>query len=213
MSCRLLFIRHGQSIGNLNNVFLGHTDLDLSPLGYRQAEAVAEYLKTENVDVIYSSDLLRAFNTSVPFSKAVGLTQIKSKNLREIFAGDWENQKFDDIIKIYGKSYNIWLNDIGNAFPDNGESVKQLCERIYLEIKRIATENDGKTVAIFTHATPIRAFFTYINGGSAAEMINLNWPLNASLSEAVFENDTFKEVRYSFCEYLGDSKSVVSGLV
>ena len=53
-------IRHGQSIGNLNRVYLGHTDWDLTELGYKQAELVCEYLKDEKIDIIYSSDLIRA---------------------------------------------------------------------------------------------------------------------------------------------------------
>ena len=40
MACTLLFIRHGQSLGNMVRSFLGHTDLDLSPLGYEQAQCV-----------------------------------------------------------------------------------------------------------------------------------------------------------------------------
>lgn len=213
MSCRLFFIRHGQSLGNLNNVFLGYTDLDLSSIGYRQADAVADFLKTQKIDAIISSDLLRAYNTSLPLCKSIGLKPVKDTNLREIFAGDWENQKFDFLIKNHPETYNIWLNDIGNAVPDNGESVEHLFERIVSEVKNIALENDGKTVAIFTHATPIRAFFTYVYGKNAADMKNLHWAANASVSEAVYENGSFSVVRYSFSDYLGDMKTVLPSSV
>ena len=59
----MYFIRHGQSLGNQLGVFLGHTDLDLSELGYRQAACTAQYLKDIKIDKVYSSDLLRAENT------------------------------------------------------------------------------------------------------------------------------------------------------
>ena len=54
---KLIFLRHGQSIGNLERRLLGHTDLDLSELGYRQAESAAYALKDEKIDFIYSSSL------------------------------------------------------------------------------------------------------------------------------------------------------------
>ena len=57
---KIILIRHGESLGNANRTMLGHTDLDLSPLGYTQAETTANHLKNEKIDAIYSSDLIRA---------------------------------------------------------------------------------------------------------------------------------------------------------
>ena len=42
MKTKLYLIRHGQSQGNLLGLFLGHTDMDLTELGYRQAEMAAD---------------------------------------------------------------------------------------------------------------------------------------------------------------------------
>ena len=52
-------------------IFLGHTDLDLTELGYSQADCVAQYFDKISVDAIYSSDLIRAQNTIIPLSKLV----------------------------------------------------------------------------------------------------------------------------------------------
>ena len=62
--CRIIFVRHGQSEGNLVRSFLGHTDLPLTELGHKQAEATAEYLKDTDIDIIYASDLKRAWQTA-----------------------------------------------------------------------------------------------------------------------------------------------------
>lgn len=203
MSCRILFIRHGQSLGNLNNLFLGHTDIDLSLLGYKQAEVVSEFLLKEKVDIIYSSDLQRAYNTSLPLAKKLGIKPILNKNLREMFAGEWENKKFDSLIECFPQSFKIWRDDIGKSRPENGESAAELYERIVTEVKTITEKNGGKTIAVFTHATPIRAFFTYINEKNVMNMNNIPWPSNASVSEAVYINGEFKTVRYSYDEFLG----------
>ena len=84
MSCRLLFVRHGQSLGNLTGRFLGITDLDLSPLGAVQARRTADYLKDEKIDVIYASDLIRACHTAQPLSGNKGAAH----NKRQAFRGD-----------------------------------------------------------------------------------------------------------------------------
>ncbi len=207
MSCTLYFIRHGQSLGNVAKTFLGHTDLDLSELGYRQAKCTANFLLQKKIDTVYSSDLLRSYNTCSEYLKLVNKSATKSQKLREIFAGDWENNSFDDLQAKFNTTYNIWLNDIGNAHPDNGESVKDLTERVIKCITEISEENDGKSVAIFTHATVIRAFFNFAAGNNIDNMKNLRWASNASVSIAEFNNGTFKVIDYSIDGFLSDLKS------
>lgn len=40
MKTTLYLIRHGQSLGNVQRRFLGHTDWDLTELGYRRLPAL-----------------------------------------------------------------------------------------------------------------------------------------------------------------------------
>ncbi len=200
----LILVRHGQSAGNLRRAFLGHTDLDLSELGYKQAEAVGAALGREHIDVIYSSDLKRAYNTSLPTARAHGIEVIKRAELREIDAGKWENRLFTELIEEYPDSYaDKWLNDIGLAHPDGGESVEELRVRVCREIERIAQENQGKTVAIFTHATPIRAFCATLHGLIGSRMHELVWVSNASITRVEYENGKFTVTDYGNEEHLG----------
>ena len=53
---KIMLIRHGESLANAKGVYLGHTDWDLSELGYQQAEVVGKYLENEKIDIIYSSE-------------------------------------------------------------------------------------------------------------------------------------------------------------
>lgn len=209
MACRLIFVRHGQSLGNKVRSFLGHTDLDLSPLGYAQAELTGKYLKDRQIDVIYSSDLIRAYHTSLPLSRYINITPVKNERLREIYAGEWENQLFDVLLTKRYDTYGIWKENIGFAVPDGGESVWDLRNRIIKIVTEIAEENDGKTVAIFTHATPIRTFFSFVRGLSREEIKEIPWASNASVSEAVYENGKFSEISYSIDDFLGEISSTL----
>src|SRR4026208_1601258 len=69
----VLLIRHGQSEGNAERRFGGHTAPPLSPRGRRQAIATARALNSEELTAIYSSDLARAVETAQPLANLTGL--------------------------------------------------------------------------------------------------------------------------------------------
>ena len=203
---KIILIRHGQSIGNYYRNFLGHTNLDLTELGYQQAQCCAKYLKDEHIDVIFASDLIRAYNTIMPLAKEKNLEIIRNSQLREIYAGDWENMHVDDIMSKYEKEFTTWKTDIGNCCCTNGESVLHLQDRIYAEILKIANDNLGKTVCIGTHATPIRTFWAKINSMGKDEIKNIPWATNASVTRVEYCDNEFIPVCYSYDEFLGEKK-------
>ena len=204
METKIILIRHGQSIGNLNKTFLGHTDLDLSELGYKQAECVCEFLSEEKIDAVYSSDLKRAAHTVEPIAKMRGLEVIKTEGMREIFAGDWEGKKFEELDVIYEKEYTVWKTDIGNAVCTNGENTAELQKRVLAEITKIAEENPGKTVCIGTHATPIRVLAAAWTGKTKDEIKDIPWAVNCSVTTAIYKNGTFELITYNENNFIGD---------
>ncbi len=201
---QIYMIRHGQSEGNKIRAFLGHTDLDLTELGHLQAENTARFLKDIQVDVIYSSDLIRAYNTALHTTELKGMEIIRNKNLREIYAGKWENGLFAELEEIYKESYGVWLTNIGRARCDEGESTEELQKRIVSEITKIAEENEGKTVFIFTHATPIRTFKAFCDGKTLDEMKDVPWATNASVSHFEYFEGKFKVVDYGIDFFQGN---------
>ncbi|MBQ7935479.1 MAG: histidine phosphatase family protein, partial [Clostridia bacterium] len=111
----LLLIRHGQSEANIKNLFAGHTDAELSPLGKQQAQVTARYIKDNyQVDRVYASDLQRAYETGKATADRYGLEVIAVEGMREIFGGDWENLSYELLEKEYAEAYDIWLHDVGN---------------------------------------------------------------------------------------------------
>ncbi len=185
----LLLIRHGQSEANLSRVFAGNYDAPLTELGHRQAEKTAEFIaENYKVDCVYASDLIRAFETGKTVANALNLPITPNVRLREIRAGEWEALPFDDIVIKFPEEYKKWKEDIGNSSCPNGESVKMLGERVMAALIAIAEENNGKTVVIATHATPIRASQTLIEHGNLASMRDIPWVSNASVTEIIYDN-------------------------
>ena len=201
---KLIFVRHGESLANAQKVYLGHLDWDLSELGKSQAQKTAEFLSDEPISAIYSSDLIRAYNTAVPHSKIHNLPIIKSKELREIFLGDWEGvplaqmeEKYHDEF-IYG-----WRARFGEFTPPNGEAVQAVARRIYSEALRIARAHIGETVLITTHAAAIRSFWGLLTKCEPSQLAEkIQFPSNASYSTVYFDGEELFAGEYSCDEHI-----------
>lgn len=190
MGTTLIFVRHGESDANGNGFFAGQLDINLSQRGLQQAEQTAQYIhENYHVDQIYSSDLQRAYHTALPIAKACDAEIIALPQLREIFAGSWQGVSFDELQTRYTDSYSVWLNNIGKAQPTNGESVEALSDRIWAAVQEIVRKEEGKTVVIVTHATPIRTLLCRIKGLSMDQMKQIPWVSNASLSVICVDDD------------------------
>ena len=186
---RLLLIRHGESEANRQHRFAGHSDFPLSEKGILQAECTADCIaKAYAVDVVYASDLRRAYDTALATARRFSLSVIPCEELREIFAGAWEGLLFDEICVRYPEDYAIWMSDIGRARCTDGEKVSELQSRVIEAISRIAEQNPGKTVVIGTHATPIRATECALRGKPLSEMHTVSWVTNASVTELSYES-------------------------
>ena len=199
---KMYLIRHGESEGNSKHLFLGHTDLDITEKGHQQAEAAAQYLKDVHADVIYSSDLIRAYSTSLHTAKTKNMQVIKTEKLREIFAGEWENLTYSEIIEKYPEDRELWITNIGLSRPTGGESFMEVRDRIDVALREIAEENLGKSVFCFTHAAVIRSISAYYMGYSPEETHTLPWADNASVTEIEYENGKFTLLRYGYDEHL-----------
>jgi len=205
----IYLIRHGQSLGNAAKVFLGHTDKDLSPLGYEQAERTAKFLENVPIDVIYSSDLMRAYNTALPHARGRGMDVIPSRSLREIYAGEWENMRVEDIINAYPTEFiDGWRENYGMFTIPGGESVIESGRRFYDAVMTIAKENEGKRILIAAHASVIRSFWGIITKTEFSELATAyQYPENASVSVAYFDGKYLIPGEYSHAAHLKDLNS------
>ena len=206
---KIIMVRHGQSVANLEDRFAGYSNFDLTELGKEQARLAAKYLADKGLrpDVIYSSDLLRAHNTAVPFSKEFDLPINDTEELREIFAGKWEGMKFDDINEQYAADWSVWRNDFSNCRCTEGESPRELYRRIVRAVKELARKNLGKTILITTHATPVRSVDCYSRGWGEERIGDVKFVRNSSIS--IFEYDdtdeSIKPISVGLVDHLDES--------
>ncbi len=202
----MIFVRHGQSFGNLEQCFMGQMETALTPLGIQQALATADFLKSYKIDRIYSSDLSRAMRTAAPTAEAQGVEVIPDKAFREINAGLWEGKPYTLLRETFGAGYEQWLTDLGHAHPDGGESTLELASRVYGAVERILEIERGKTVAVFTHATPVRMLACRWFGLSPEKAADVPFCRNASVSVVEYEdNGDFRLIHYGYDGHQGEN--------
>ncbi len=210
MEIKFILIRHGQSLGNANNIYLGHTDLDLSEVGKAQAKTAAEHFRDEDISAIYSSDLIRAYNTAVPHAELHSLEIHVSEKLREVNIGLWEGKNVTELKEKWYKEFQVeWKGRFGSATPPSGEPVFSAGKRMYDELMSIAKSCDGK-ILVTSHAAIIRAFWCYASSIEPSEWAKyVPFPANASASFVAFDGEKLIPLKYSFDDYLNDNKIIL----
>lgn len=110
--------------------FTGWKDLQLTPLGLRQAAAVAGRLASENLGAAYSSDLQRAFITAQNIARPHSLEVQVFDALREVNYGVWAGLGEPEIKQGWANEWAARKADLVNTAPPEGESVAQMWDRI-----------------------------------------------------------------------------------
>jgi broad specificity phosphatase PhoE len=186
-STRILLVRHGQSQGNAERRFGGHSPTPLSELGVAQAEATALALAREGVTAIYSSDLLRAVQTAEPLARAAGLEIKRTRAFRERSVGRMEGLTFEEAAEKHPEEYAALLRRDFEHVLTGGESYRQLLDRASTELDR-AIENDrGGTIAVFSHTGTICILTLHLMGALDAPTLKPVWVSCANCGVTRFE--------------------------
>jgi 2,3-bisphosphoglycerate-dependent phosphoglycerate mutase len=184
---RLYLIRHGQSAGNAEGRFGGHSATPLSELGLRQADLTAQLLVKEKIAAIYSSDLLRAIQTAEPLAKLLEQEIITTSEFRERHVGVLEGLTFDEAKNQYPSDYYALVNrKIGHVIT-NGESYRQLLNRTNKALRKILREYRGQKVVIFSHTGAICFMTLQLLGAIHRKTYNPPWLVTSNCGINRFE--------------------------
>jgi|SRR5438105_5500326 len=186
-STRILLVRHGQSQGNAEHRFGGHSPTPLSELGLRQAEATARALAAEGVTAIYSSDLLRAVQTAGPLARETGLELNQTGALRERSVGRMEGLTFEEAAEAYPEEYGALLRRDFEHVLSGGESYRQLLDRAAAELDRAIERHRGGTIVAFSHTGTICILALHLMGALDAPNLRPVWISSANCGVTRFE--------------------------
>ena len=153
----LILIRHGETHLTPERRFSGSggTNPGLSEHGEWQAAHMAKAVCVREIDVLYTSPLLRAKQTAAHIEQHAKLKAIVEDDFTELNFGEWEGLSFAEVKEQDGARLDRWLASTSLPTP-GGESHDQVSARVIPAMYRVAKMHVGKTVAIVAHVTPIK---------------------------------------------------------
>ncbi len=161
----LYIARHGQTVWNTQNKVCGITDIELTEKGRGQAKALASAVADKNINVIISSPLKRAVETSRIVSDMYNIPIKIDVRLIEQNYGVYEGVDRKD---------EAFLNNRRNfayKYP-NGESMMQVAYRVYGLIDEIRNRYKDKNVLLISHGGVCRIINTYFRDMTNEEFFN-----------------------------------------
>ncbi|MFH1456270.1 MAG: histidine phosphatase family protein [archaeon] len=171
---KLIFIRHGQTVGNIEKTHQGQSDGELTELGWEQARKVAVKLKDENIDYIYSSDLGRAANTAKEIAKFHPDTPIEFvKSLREKYmCADWHGMPHVEI----GKLIDL------HGLPEGAETPEKMVLRVQNFFNSVYTKHKNDIVLFVAHGGVGKAILIILRKLHASKFPEIEHVSNTSIS-------------------------------
>lgn len=136
----------------------------LSEKGIENASRLANHSLLQNIEIIYTSNQLKALHTGIIIASKLGVFVKQSENLTELtsLTNDWK------------EDYNKFIDDIYTGKIDrhqNGESLQEATVRFTKEIEEIvASEGDKNIIGIVAHGNVLSLFASQYENRSALEI-------------------------------------------
>lgn len=186
---KIYVVRHCEALGNVNRVFQGTIDLDVSDLGAKQLDFLKKRFENVELDKVYSSHLTRAYKTALAIRGSKDIPLLKREGLRELDGGVIEGRPLAETFTNNPDLADAWDNHPQDFAPKNGEKMTDAYERIFNEIKEIAAENCGKSVAVASHGGVIRCLSCRLLYGSIERLKDTPWCENTGVCLIEFDDD------------------------
>lgn len=150
----LYFVRHGQTIWNVENKICGATDIALTPLGHEQAIETGKRILEQGIraDEILYSPLVRARDTALHISEMTGIPAREEWRLREQNFGKYESTPRDGAMFALAKREFV-------CRYEGGESMLHLAQRIYNLLDEVVASD--KTYMLVAHNGIARVVHSY----------------------------------------------------
>ncbi len=160
---KILFVRHGESVDDIEDRYGGWADFDLTEKGRRQAKECAEKISSldEKFEVVLSSPLKRAFQAAEIIAKKLNIElevfeYLKERNLNGVLTGltrSEAKEKYPEQVEIHSR----W------EYVDGSERTEDFNSRVKKAIKYLLKMKYGSLIAV-THGLFLKTFFKEMMG-------------------------------------------------
>lgn len=186
---KIYLVRHGATIWNAEQRIQGHTDVPLNETGLEQSRRIAQRLKDQKIDAVWSSDLTRARVTAEILAEPHGLTVNTTPLLRERRFGDWEGLTQEEIVARGDRQLlDAYRAAVVADLPPNAESMQSVWNRLSQALKEIIHLHAEGQVAVVGHGGSLRVILCQAMR-APMECVRHIWLDNACLSLVEFNGD------------------------
>ena len=193
---KIILIRHGQSIYNLENRFTGWKDVDLTEKGINEAKNAAALLKNYEINLAYTSKLKRAQKTlNIILDKLnLNLNVTEDIRLNERDYGNLVDQNKEEAAMKYGADQVQKWRRSHDIPPPNGESLELTAQRTlpYLQSEILPKLKSGKNIFIAAHGNSLRSIIMDLENLSREEVLSLEVPTGVPI---IYQYEDFKWIR------------------
>jgi 2,3-bisphosphoglycerate-dependent phosphoglycerate mutase len=158
MDTTIIAVRHGETEWNKAGKQQGHLNSNLTELGIRQAQAIADGMQKLSIDKFYCSDLGRAVQTAKIISQNIGKEFIPDTKLREQNLGILQGLTRNDFKLQFPKEYSQFISNNPDYRIPEGESIRERFSRCINYIEEISKIHRGKSILIVTHGGALTSF-------------------------------------------------------
>ena len=164
MPTNVFLVRHAETYGNIEGLFCGHSETDLTAKGEAQARALGLRLKGQHFDAAYSSDLSRARRT-VEFAlehHGEPLVPVLDPGFREMHYGEWEAKPGSEIGRAHPELMREFFRC--KAPAPGGESIAEVRQRTADTLRRTVSAHPDGTILVVSHGNAIMAMLSELLG-------------------------------------------------
>lgn len=199
----VIVVRHAESMANSKGIYQGQTyNTDLSELGKRQAEALAERLKNSGIKKIIASPLKRTFQTANKVAEITGCKIEVNEMIIETNHGTWEGKHKEMIKENYPDIFKLWLQKPYETVFPGGEAFSETVRRTLEFLEN--TDFDKRTLVV-THDNIVRVMISLISNFDINKMWNMQLEtasLNFFEVNKVNQKNLFRTLKLNDVEHL-----------
>ena len=204
---RIIAIRHGETAWNVTTRIQGQLDIGLNETGRWQAHRLALALAGEPIAALYSSDLLRAWDTALSIANATGLSVQTVEGLRERGFGMFEGKTFQEIEAQWPDQALRWRKRDPGFEPQGGESLEAMRERIIQTTHTLAAQHSGEQIVMVAHGGVMDVLYR----AATRQEIQAprTWDLgNAAINRLLWTPDGLSLVGWADTQHLDDDEAL-----
>ncbi len=190
----LYVVRHGETIWNVQRRFQGQTDIELNERGREYAGVTGAALEEVPFDVIYSSPLIRAYETACLIRGHRNIPIVRDERLKEMSFGVYEGGDTRKLFADESDPFHYFFTAPEKyEAPEGGESLQQLTERTtsFLQEMIEANEERYRRVMIVAHGAANRALMKHIQGFEYKDFWTCPFQYNCSVNIIRLEHGVY----------------------